>query len=225
MIGALAGAVLGLAAAPVLRAAATRYAVPYGEPPRVCCAGVRPLPPSGRCSGCGERGGPRPGSVELVAAAVGAALGAVASWPAGAVLVWAGLLGVVLGFVDAAVHRLPDALTLSLAAGTAVLLLAVEHRGEVLLRCLLAAAVLGLVYGGLALLVPIGLGDAKLAPALGALLGWYGWDAVLRGQLYAVLLAGGWAVVLLATRRAGRGDALPFGPFLLAGALLAVAAG
>ncbi|PBC78047.1 leader peptidase (prepilin peptidase)/N-methyltransferase [Streptomyces sp. TLI_235] len=226
MIGPWAGALLGLAAAPLLRAAAVRHAVPYGEPPHTCCpAGRWRRWPGGRCPGCGETAaGPRPGAVEAVAAAVGAALGAAADAGSAPLFCWVGLFGVVLGFVDAAVLRLPDALTLPLFAGTAVLLPLADHRPQVLLRCVLAAAALGLLYGALALLLPIGLGDAKLAPSLGAVLGLYGWSAVAGGVFAAFLLGGVWGMVLLATRRAGRGDALPFGPPLLLGALVAVLA-
>ncbi|KQV24293.1 hypothetical protein ASE03_03145 [Kitasatospora sp. Root187] len=137
-------------------------------------------------------------------------------------MVWVALLGLVLGLVDASVHRLPDVLTGALALGTAVLLVLTERQS--LLRCLLAAAALGLGFALLALLAPIGLGDAKLAPSLGALLAVTGWGTVLAGLMYAFLLAGLWAVALLLTRRAGRQDALAFGPFLLLGALVAVLA-
>ncbi|MFD0529717.1 hypothetical protein ACFQ1I_27440 [Kitasatospora arboriphila] len=80
MIGPWAGALLGLAAAPLLRAVAVRHAVPYGEPLRQCCpAGRWGRWPTGRCAGCGEAAaGPRPGAVEAVAVAVGAALGTAA---------------------------------------------------------------------------------------------------------------------------------------------------
>ncbi|MER5863887.1 prepilin peptidase [Kitasatospora sp. NPDC002040] len=200
MFAILGGAAAGLAVAPGVRWAVGRYAVPYeGEP----AARVFPLPVVG-----------------LLAAGVGAAVGAgygAAGWP---VLVWTALLGLVLGLVDASVHRLPDVLTATLAAGTAVLLLATERQS--LLRCLLAAAALGLGFAVLALLAPIGLGDAKLAPSLGALLALSGWGTVLAGLVYAFLLAGLWAAALLLTRRAGRGDALAFGPFLLLGTLAAV---
>ncbi|MFD9126882.1 prepilin peptidase [Kitasatospora sp. NPDC059571] len=226
MTGWLVGALLGLAAAPFLRAAAVRHAVAYGEPLRRCCPAGRVVRrPGGRCPGCGDSAaGPRPGSVEAVAVLAGAALGAAAGGASAPLLCWAGAFGVVLGFVDAAVLRLPDALTLPLALGTAVLLPLADHRPAVLLRCLLAAAALGLLYGGLALLVPIGLGDAKLAPSLGAVLALYGWRAVGSGVFCAFLLGGVWGAVLLLTRRAGRGDALPFGPPLLLGALLALLA-
>jgi leader peptidase (prepilin peptidase)/N-methyltransferase len=165
--------------------------------------------------------------VEAVSVAVGAAVGSAVSRPIGPALVWVALFGVVLAFVDAAVHRLPDALTLPLGLGTAVLLVAaalLDHRPRALLGCLVAAGLVFLVYGLLALLGPMGLGDVKLAPTLAALLAWYGWRAVYQGVLAGLLLAAVWGVVLLATGRAGRKDPLPFGPCLLAGALLGVLA-
>ncbi|WP_035798327.1 prepilin peptidase [Kitasatospora mediocidica] len=229
MIGLLAGVGTGLLAAPVLRAAATRSTVPFGEPPAGCdCAAPRRLlPATGRCPGCGVQRGPRPLTVELVAAAVGAAVGSAASWPFVLVAGWVALFGVVLAFVDVAVHRLPDALTLPLAVGVAVLLpvaALLDHRPGVLSRCLLAAVLVGAGYGALALLGPMGLGDVKLAPVLGALLAWYGWRTVLNGVFEGFLLAAAWGLALLLTRRAKARDPLPFGPCMLLGALLAVLA-
>ncbi|MFJ8042844.1 prepilin peptidase [Kitasatospora sp. NPDC096147] len=200
MTAILGGALAGLLAVPWVRWSVRRWAVPYeGE-----SAWPVPLPVLG---------------VVTVAAgaAVGSGYGAVAGWP---VLVWLAVLGVPLGLIDASVHRLPDVLTLPLALGTAALLVLTERQG--LLRCLLAALALGLGFALLALLVPIGLGDAKLAPSLAALLAVSGWSTVLAGLVWTVVLAGVWAVALLATRRAGRQDDLAFGPPLLLGTLLAV---
>ena len=69
---------------------------------------------------------------------------------------------------------------------------------------------------------PLGLGDVKLAGVLGLVLGWLGWRHVLAGAALPHLLNGPVVLVLLATGRARRGSALPFGPALLVGALLAV---
>lgn len=210
MIGLVAGAVAGLAAAPMLRAAAARHSVPYGEPRWSCgCSATRWwLPPSGVCPRCAMRGGPARYAVELVAAGVGAAVGSAAHWPFVLVLGWAALFAVVLGFVDVAVHRLPDALTLPLALGTAALLpvaAQLAHRPGVLTRALIAALLLGALYGGMALVAPMGLGDAKLAPTLGGLLAWYGWRTVVDG-VFAGFLCGalwGWRCCSRAGRRAG----------------------
>jgi leader peptidase (prepilin peptidase)/N-methyltransferase len=228
--GLVGGALAGALAAPWLRGAAARYAVGYGEAAARCAGCGRALlalPPSGRCRGCGTAVGARAAVVELAAVAAGAALGTAAGWPVAPVLGWVGLFGVVLAFVDLAVHRLPDALTLPLAAGTAVLLTAaglLEHRTAVLTRCLFGALLFLLVYGVMALLGPMGLGDAKLAPTLGALLAWYGWRTLFQGWLAGFLLAAGWGVVLLATGRAKARDPLPFGPCMLLGALLGILA-
>ncbi|MEU9132304.1 A24 family peptidase [Kitasatospora sp. NPDC048540] len=225
MIAVVSGAAAGLLAAPVLRAAAARYAVADGEPWRECCPlGRRLHRPDGRCPRCGAGGGPGAWRIETAAAAVGAVLGAAASWPVVLPLAWAALFGVVLAFVDARVSRLPDVLTLPLAAGTAVLLVLTAPDGAVLLRCLFAALVLGGGYLLLALVAPVGLGDVKLAPTLGALLGWYGWSAVAGGFVLTFLAAAVWAVALLVSGRAGRGDDLPLGPWMLLGTLLAVLA-
>lgn len=159
--------------------------------------------------------------------AAGAAIGSVAGWPVVPVLCWVALFGVVLAFVDLAVHRLPDALTLPLAGGTAVLLVTaglLTQRTGALTRCLLGALLFLAVYGAMALAGPMGLGDAKLAPTLGALLGWYGWRTLFQGWLAGFLLAAVWGVVLLATGRAKAKDPLPFGPCMLLGALLGVLA-
>jgi prepilin signal peptidase PulO-like enzyme (type II secretory pathway) len=69
----------------------------------------------------------------------------------------------------------------------------------------------------------LGFGDVKLAGVLGLPLGWLGWPAVLLGLALPHLLAGPVALFLLLTGRAKRGTGLPFGPALLAGALLAIA--
>jgi len=219
MFGAVLGAVLGLLAGVPLRAAVTRFAVPSGEPPRDC------LPtPLGRCVRHGELLGPPPLAVEAAAAALGAALAVwvPARWLP--VLVWLALFGTVLGFVDAAVKRLPDALTLPLFLGTAVLVPLTDHDPAVWRRCALAAGGLGLFYLLLALLGPMGLGGVKLAPSLGAVLGLAGWRAVYAGLLYTWVLAALWAVALLVLRRAGRRSELAFGPAMLLGTLAAVLA-
>jgi len=78
-------------------------------------------------------------------------------------------------------------------------------------------------YVGLFLIGPIflgkqsmGLGDVKLAPVLGLILGWVGWGASLTG-LFAGFIVGAVAGLAL---RVGRGQPFPYGPSLLAGALL-----
>jgi leader peptidase (prepilin peptidase)/N-methyltransferase len=131
--------------------------------------------------------------------------------------------GVLLTIVDFRVQRLPDVLTLPLAALALALLGAAavlpEHAGR-WRTALLAALVLGAGYFLLFLVNPdgMGFGDVKLAPGLGAVLGWYGWGTVVLGTFTGFLLAGLYGLALVLTRRATRRTAIPFGPFLIAGA-------
>lgn len=64
-----------------------------------------------------------------------------------------------------------------------------------------------------------GLGDVKLLAGMGLMLGG---ERALGGVLAGLLLAGGVLVVLLLARRIGRRTYVPFGPFLILGALWAV---
>lgn len=63
-----------------------------------------------------------------------------------------------------------------------------------------------------------GLGDVKLLVGMGLLLGGEG---SLGGTLFGLILAGVVLLVLLVTRRVGRKSFVPFGPFLIIGALWA----
>jgi leader peptidase (prepilin peptidase)/N-methyltransferase len=132
--------------------------------------------------------------------------------------------GVLMGCVDLTVFRLPDVLTLPAAAGTAALLgvaaLLPPHEGS-WPRALLGGAVLLAVYFVLFLINPsgMGFGDVKLAPALGMALAWYGWDVLFVGTFAGFLLGAVAGLVLLVTGRADRKTPIPFGPFMLIGAL------
>ncbi|HEX5304391.1 MAG TPA: hypothetical protein VFW50_46095 [Streptosporangiaceae bacterium] len=66
------------------------------------------------------------------------------------------------------------------------------------------------------------LGDVKLAASLGTLLAWFGWRVLIAGGAAGFLLGGLGGAVLLASRRAGRKQLIPFGPFMIAGTFLAV---
>src|SRR3546814_1792045 len=86
------------------------------------------------------------------------------------------------------------------------------------------AALLFGFYLALRLVRPaaMGGGDVKLACVIGAYLGFLGWECVLLGALVGFLLAGLYGVILLLTRRARAGTAIPFGPWMLAGAWFAI---
>ncbi len=70
-----------------------------------------------------------------------------------------------------------------------------------------------------------GMGDVKLGAFLGAFLGFGGWATLVVGVVWAFLLGGAVAIFLLVFRMRGRKDAIPFGPYLVVGAYLALAVG
>lgn len=76
----------------------------------------------------------------------------------------------------------------------------------------------GLLFGlALAVRGGMGLGDVKLAAVIGLFLGW---PWVLMGLVMGFLSGGLVAGGLMAARRVGRKDVIPFGPFLALGAAL-----
>lgn len=141
-----------------------------------------------------------------------------------------GSAGLALAVIDLDHHRLPDAIVLPLYPVTAA--------GLVLAGVLEGSWPLGAVaLGVLAWLVPIGgifvvsggrgmgFGDVKLAPVLGATLGWVAVSAAVVGVLAGFVLGAVVGIALVLGRRAHRRSHLAFGPFLLAGALVGLLAG
>jgi leader peptidase (prepilin peptidase)/N-methyltransferase len=150
--------------------------------------------------------------------------------PATVALAWAAGAAVVLGAVDLDSHRLPDRVTYPAAVICAAALLvdaAVLGSWPDLVRAAAAAAAAFAVGYGAAAISPaaLGFGDVKLLGLLGLILGWFGWGALLAGVFLGLLTGAVVSLALLATRRAGWRTALPFGPPLMAGAVLALALG
>ncbi|MEE1756301.1 prepilin peptidase [Streptomyces sp. SP18CS02] len=180
--------------------------------------------------GAADSGPPAPGPAPSPASPVVTALACAAlAWATGprpelAVWLLVAPFAVLLAAVDLAVHRLPDRLTLPLAVATAVLLgvaaLLPAHAGS-WPSALLGAAVLGAAYFVLFLINPAGLGfgDVKLALSLGVALGWYGWGVLLLGAFAGFLFGALYGLGLIALRRASRKSVIPFGPFMIGGAL------
>ncbi|MCR2825907.1 prepilin peptidase [Microbacterium sp. zg.Y909] len=135
---------------------------------------------------------------------------------------------VALTVVDLRSHRLPNALVLPLYPLILVLFaLAALAAGDgaPLVTALLGGGVLFLLYATLrAMGGGVGGGDVKLAGVVGMVLGHAGWPAVLIGTAAAFVLGGAVALFLLATGRATRTTRIAFGPYLLGGAWLALAA-
>lgn len=127
-------------------------------------------------------------------------------WIAGLLLAGAALAVALSG----AVAELPD-------AGAALF-------GVPVLRMVAGGAVLWLFYFVLRLIYPpgMGFGDVKLAGVLGLYLGYLGWNHIFAGTFAAFLFGGLWSVVVLLSRRGTLKSAIPFGPFMLAGAAAAM---
>jgi leader peptidase (prepilin peptidase) / N-methyltransferase len=164
------------------------------------------------------------GLAALALGAVGAAIGARAELAA---YLWLAAVGVTLAVIDLECLRLPDRLTLpSLPVG--LVLLAVPGDWSALGRAGLGAVAAGGAALLLALVAPsggLGLGDVKLLAVLGLFLGWLGWGVLVLGVAFGFTLGALVAVGMLVSRRAGLRDHLAFGPWLIAGALVAVVAG
>ena len=235
-------AVVGAVCGPALARAAYQLSVDYGAPTRTACRHCgEPLATSvvgrvgwaGVCRSCRRPLGPKVWLVTPVAAAAGALAGHRLDGDAATVVftVFA-LLCVLLAFVDVAVRRLPDVLTAPLAAigvvglGTASY---IARDATPFLRGLIGASLAGGFFLALAWIRPdgtgMGLGDAKLAAVLGLYLGWLGWKDLMVGFLTGTFVAALFAVALVATGRADRKASIPYGPFLLLGAAVALLVG
>lgn len=154
-----------------------------------------------------------------VAIAAMALLGAAVARAQGA---WATTLIAVLGagtcwavsVIDLRVRRIPNALVGALAGLALAQTLALQRPTPP------SALLGGLVGGGVFALLyllgrgAMGAGDVKFMAAGGLLLGYEG---IPLGMLWGILLGGLAALVLLITRRAGRKDAMAYGPYLALG--------
>jgi leader peptidase (prepilin peptidase)/N-methyltransferase len=178
----------------------------------------------GRCRSCSERIPVRYPLIEALTAAlcVGAVLAhsSLAAVTLGIVLI---LLAVPVALIDLEHRIIPNRLTALGAVLALVIGTALDPGGES--TRLIAGAGAGgfLLIAALAYPGGMGMGDVKFAAVMGLFLG----EAVAAAMLFA-LVVGALAGALVIARkgaRAGRKTAIPFGPFLAAGAVAAVFAG
>lgn len=198
------------------------------------------LPPAGFAAGLlmAPMAAPYVGGVprrrRILMGAATAVLFGVLGWRPGAdpvlpALLYLAAVGVLLGFIDVEVKRLPDRFTLpSYGLAAALLAVAAPFTGDGPQRfghALIGMAALFALYFAQALIVPsgIGMGDVKLSGVLGLYLGWFGRDAWVLGLLATYLLGGLAAAGIMIVRRTRKGE-FPFGPCMLAGALVSVLA-
>lgn len=159
-----------------------------------------------------------------VAAVAGAA---VALWSPAVIAVGAAfvLLGIPAAAVDAAEHRIPDSLSLPLCGATVTCSVVATIAGTDVgtgVRALLGGGAWGLLLLASYLLTgQPGPGDVKLAPSVGVLLGWLGWNWVLGGLIATYVLTVSVGVVGVVLRRYSfRAGQVPMGPPMVAVALV-----
>jgi leader peptidase (prepilin peptidase)/N-methyltransferase len=182
----------------------------------------------GRCRDCHNPISPRYPLVEAATAALFAAM----AWRFGAQValvayLWLAAAGLALALIDIDTKRLPDVLTkpswvvVAVALALAALTDSDLHHLE---RAALGALALGGFYALLWFAYPggMGFGDVKLAPTLGALLAWVSWGALAVGAFAGFLLGGLFGIAVIVAGRGGRKSKVPFGPFMLLGALVGI---
>jgi hypothetical protein len=131
-----------------------------------------------------------------------------------AVLIW-------LSYLDIRDGLLYDAITIPFALFGFVPVLT----GLISLReALIGGTLCGVLFYCLYILARGGLGggDMKFAAGLGV---WLGWEAAVIAVWTAFMLGGAVAALLLITRRRGRYDGIPFGPFLAIGGYIGFVVG
>jgi len=235
-------AALGLAVGSFLNVVIWR--VPRGEsvvrPPSHCPGCDQPVRPRdnvpvvswlllrGRCRDCGEPISIRYPLVEAGTAAAFVILTLrIGFEPELVAFLYLGAIGVALALIDLDVKRLPNVIVLpSYVVAVALLTIAavVSDDWDHLLRAAIGMVALYGFYFLLALIYPAGMGfgDVKLAGLLGLYLGWLGWSELVSGGFLGFLFGGVVGGALMAVRRAGRKSQIPFGPFMLVGALVAI---
>ncbi|MGW4525008.1 prepilin peptidase [Amycolatopsis sp. NPDC004378] len=168
---------------------------------------------------------PRRYVAETIAAAAVAGA-AVALWAPAVIAVGATfvLLGIPAAAVDAAEHRIPHLLSLPLVGATVVCSVVAAIAGPDVgggVRALVSGACWGLLLLFSYLLSgQPGPGDVKLAPSVGVLLGWLGWNWVLGGLIAVYVLTAAAGVVGVVLRRYSfRAGQVPMGPPMIAVAL------
>lgn len=181
----------------------------------------------GRCADCGEPISVRYPLVELLTGLLFVAMALRLALPDLPAFLYFTAIGVALSAIDLDTRRLPNAIVLPSYPVIAVLLTAsAAYQGDFwpLLRAGLGGLALFAFFVVLAVAHPAGMGfgDVKLAGLVGMVLGYLSWRALLVGGFAGFLLGAVVGIAVIALRKGDRRTALPFGPFMVAGALLAV---
>lgn len=179
----------------------------------------------GRCRACGEPISIRYPILEALTALIFGATAAAHHAPYVVVMLCAlDAVLIAVSAIDIERRIIPNAITYpaTLAFAVAVVLGWIAGVGLSPVQ-----GVIGLLgYGGVFLLIAVisrgmGMGDVKLAALIGLVLGSVGLRYVAAAAGVAVLLGGFGGLLALAIGR-GRKSTIPFGPYLAAGALVAI---
>src|SRR5689334_9888536 len=174
----------------------------------------------GRCRDCSAGISPQYPLVELLTGALFAAVVAVAD---GSLDIALGLLLVTalvpITLIDLEHRLIPNRITAPAAAAAVVAIVALEP--SFLVQALVAAAGAGGFFLLAAIASPrgMGMGDVKLVAVLGLYLGRAVGPAILIALVLGVVV--GAAIIARKGTTAGRKTAVPFGPFLAVGGLIA----
>ncbi len=130
------------------------------------------------------------------------------------------LFGLPLFVIDLRDHRLPDRLTFSLCAAAILVAIGCAIVGAQLgriLYALIGAFSLALFYFIIALVSKggMGMGDVKLALSVGFVSGFFSAHLVIVSTFVAFGLGSTIGLLLMATGKATRKSAIPFGPFMI----------
>ena len=132
--------------------------------------------------------------------------------------------------IDLRTKRLPREITYTtIAVGAPLLVIAaiVVDEPRRLWTALMGAAIATIVMAALYAVSRGGLGDGdvRFAPLLGVYLGWSNPGLALVGLFFGFVVGAVVGVVMMIAGRAGRRTALPFGPFLAVGSMVALFVG
>ena len=186
----------------------------------------------GRCRRCRAPIGIDPIVIELTNAALYVLMAIRFGDTRAAIPAFCILMSVLLAqtWIDLQTQRLPREITYTgIVSGAVALSVAAIVIGEpariwmMALGAVIALAAMWLIYavsrGGM------GDGDVRLAPLLGMYLGWLNPGIVLPGLFFGFIAGAVVGVGMMAVDRAGRRTAVPFGPFLALGTIVAIFVG
>lgn len=144
--------------------------------------------------------------------------------PAFLVFVWAMIL---LTVTDLDTKLIPNRI-LGPASVVSIIMLVIGFIPDTSSGSLLEAVIGGVAYFVVMLILALivrgglGFGDVKLAFLIGVFTGYLSLGHVVVTGIAAFLIGGLVAAFLLVTRRSGRKDAIPFGPFMTAAAIMTI---